>query len=333
MANALSQLAGLYTKENKIIDASDVHQNVFMDKICRMFAVLVTLDCVINDQGALKDHWVAYKRMVNAAEMDPEKYNTTKEKVALLRKLLLPIEKNILAGNIYGAIVSQNFDKNGINLADNARLGDEFGHYIKLKLSELETSVTTNPKVIPNSEERLEFVGFCGIYVLHNILYFNNDKKLLSRILELCKKLPAIPLYGNTMWFPEKFLLEHLPALAQNIDKKIWSSFSPNRQNFLHIKSSSAPQDVKQFHLQLNGWMMKMEGALSRQVKSLTLDHLQRVASLLLQGWEIADAIRANISTILNLHMKLFKVINSCRVNVSYLLFSVFKQILPPDNK
>ena len=127
-------------------------------------------------------------------------------------------------------------------------------------------------------------------------------KWLVKRVL--------VCLYGNVMWFPDQFLLEHLPVLSQTVDKKIWTSFSPNRQNYLQQKSSSAVQDIKQFHLQLNGWMMQVEEAFSRGVNNLTLDHLQRVASLLIQGLEIADNIRTNISTILNLHGKLSKVRN-----------------------
>ena len=147
-----------------------------------------------------------------------------------------------------------------------------------------------------------------NLYVLHNNLYFTADKKFLNKVLELWKKVSTISLYGNIMWFPEQFLLEHLPALAQTVDKRFWQSFSTNRQNFLQTKSLSALQDSKQFHSELNGWMIQMESSLTRQVNNLTLDHLQRVANLLLQGLLIADAIRNNVATILNLHGKLSKV-------------------------
>ena len=62
------------------------------------------------------------------------------------------------------------------------------------------------------------------------------------------------------------------------------------------------------YNIASNGWIMQMEEALTRRVNNLTLDHLQRVASLLLQGMDIADNIRNTVSTILNLHGKLSKV-------------------------
>lgn len=110
------------------------------------------------------------------------------------------------------------------------------------------------------------------------------------------------------MWFPEQFLLEHLPVLSQTVDKKVWSVFSPNRQAYLQNKSSSATNDIKQFHLQLNSWMMNLEEAFTRGINNLSLDHLQKVSDLLIQGVDIADNIRNNVSTILNLHGKLSKV-------------------------
>ena len=305
--NALSQLSALYNKDKRIINTSDIHQNVFLDKICNLFAVLITLDSVIHNQGTLKEHWSTYKRVINAANMDPEKYNTEKEKMQKVRKLLAPTDKIVMNSHIFRSSVLQGLDRNGIKITDNTILGDEFIYYLKSKLTELEEATT---KGTPNQDDMLKFVGFCAFFVLHTTVYFNTDKKVVSKMLDLCKKLPSISLYGNVMWFPEQFLLEHLPALAQNVDKKIWSSFSPNRQNYLQTKSSSAIQDIKQYHLQLNGWMMQMEEALTRRVNNLTLDHLQRVATLLLQGLEIADPIRVSVSTILNLHGKLSKVAN-----------------------
>jgi WASH complex subunit 7 len=243
--------------------------------------------------------------------MDTEKYNTAKDKIGLLKKLLGTTDKTVLNGHIFRLSVSQNFDKNGSKISDNSCLGDEFNYYLKSKLLEIESATLRGT---PTPENMLKFVGFCGFNVLHNNFYFNTDKKLVSRILEVCKKLPSICLYGNVMWFPEQFLLEHLPVLSQNVDKRVWTSFSPNRQNYLQLKSSSAAQDIKQFHLQLNGWMMQVEEVFTRGVNNLTLDHLQQVATLLLQGLEIADTIRTNISTILNLHGKLSKVIKDLRI-------------------
>ena len=305
MFNGLSQLAALYSKAKKILDVSDVHQNVFMDKLSELLTMLITLDGIVFNQSSLKDHWSSYKRIINLAEMDPTKYKTSKKRLAILKNLLESTDNMVLTGSMFRSCVSHCFDRSGVKIADNSSLGDEFSHYIRSTLSDMEGLVSRGDT---NPSEMLKFVGLCGIFVFHNNFHFNTDKKLVSRIMEVCKKLPSIGLYSNLMWFPDQFLLEHLPALTQLTDKKIWSSFSPNRQNYLQLKSSSAAQDIKQFHLQLNGWIMQMEEALTRRVNNLTLDHLQRVASLLLQGLDIANTIRSTVSTILNLHGKLSKV-------------------------
>ena len=308
VANAISQLAGLYKNERKILEISDVHQNVFLDSLGKLFATLITLDDIIYNQSTLKDHWAAYKRILNTVQIDPKKFHVEKEKVNLLKKLLAPTEKQVLEGNIFKLCISQVFERNESKVTYSTSLGDEFGLYLKTAVNDLEISLSTNSRGNLDREQRFKLIGVCGLYVLYNNLCFTVDKKLFNKVVELCKKVSTICLHGNIMWFPEQFLLEHLPALAQTVDKKIWQSFSANRQNFLQTKSLSALQDSKQFHNQLNSWMMQMESSLTRQVNNLTLDHLQGVANLLLQGLKIADTIRYNVSTILNLHGKLSKV-------------------------
>ena len=65
----------------------------------------------------------------------------------------------------------------------------------------------------PSGEDnRVRFVGLCGLYVFLIKLFPKADKRLSNRMLELCKKIPSVTLFGSVMWFPEQFLQEHLPS-------------------------------------------------------------------------------------------------------------------------
>ena len=101
----MAQLSALYTNSSEspvpIIDVSDVHQNVFLDSLGKLFATLITLDNIIGNQTTLRDHWAAYKRVIKAAQFDPGKFGLEKEKVVLLRKLLAPTEAGVLDGNLF----------------------------------------------------------------------------------------------------------------------------------------------------------------------------------------------------------------------------------------
>ena len=113
-----------------------------MDSLCKLFVTLITLDSIVINQGSLSDHWSTYKRVINAAEMDPSKYNSSKEKISLLRKLLAPTDNKVLNGHIFRSAVSQSFNKNGVKITDNTSLGDEFLHYLKAKLVEIEAATS-----------------------------------------------------------------------------------------------------------------------------------------------------------------------------------------------
>ena len=65
----------------------------------------------------------------------------------------------------------------------------------------------------PSGEDnRVRFVGLCGLYVFFIKLFPKTDKRLSNRMLELCKKIPSVTLFGSVMWFPEQFLQEPLPS-------------------------------------------------------------------------------------------------------------------------
>ena len=198
-----------------ILDMTEIHQHAFLDHLGKLFKALITLDEILNNQTTLRDHWVAYKRVIRTAQMDPGRFKVEKEKLSLLKKLLRPTERKVLEANIFQLSVGQSFgqNSNGLKIANNTGLGDVFYHYLKSSMSEIEAELKNNSQGYAGGDDKL--VGLCGIYVLHNNLYFTTEKKFFSRLLELCKKFPAISLHGNVMWFSEQFLLRHMPSLSQ----------------------------------------------------------------------------------------------------------------------
>ena len=82
-------------------------------------------------------------------------------------------------------------------------------------VSAMEASFTESST--PSGEDnRVRFVGLCGLYVFLIKLFPKTDKRLSNRMLELCKKIPSVTLFGSVMWFPEQFLQEHLPSSDQS---------------------------------------------------------------------------------------------------------------------
>ncbi len=117
---------------------------------------------------------------------------------------------------------------------------------------------------------RLKLVSLVCLITLHNNLFHSLDKKFINRFWELCKKVkkvvkkrpknptafsfsqvPGVTLYGTVMWFPEQFVMAHLPAVAKIMEKKLVQTLASNRHTFLQNRATSSTLDTKQLHHQV----------------------------------------------------------------------------------
>ena len=64
-------------------------------------------------------------------------------------------------------------------------------------------------------------------------------------------QVPGITLHGTVMWFPEQFIMAHLPAVAKVMDKKLVQTLASNRHAFLQSKAANTTSDTKQLHHQV----------------------------------------------------------------------------------
>ena len=132
----------------------------------------------------------------------------------------------------------------------------------KEMIGEIETTVGQNST--PSGEDnRIKFVGLCGLFVLYNTLFLKTDPKLFrrysrhhyslqpaycddatfkQRMFELCKKVPNVTLFGSVLWFPDQFLYEHLPVMMQNVDKKQMHVIGSSRHQALQSNAQSCIQ-------------------------------------------------------------------------------------------
>lgn len=123
---------------------------------------------------------------------------------------------------------------------------------------------------------RLKLVGLLCLITLHTNLFHSLDKKLVNRIWELCKKVPGITLHGNVMWFPEQFIMAHLPSVAKMMDKKLVQTLASNRHTFLQSSAQSSHMETKQLHHQALSFfaVVVMAAAYSKTYVSVLVEWL-----------------------------------------------------------
>ncbi|XP_016078665.1 PREDICTED: WASH complex subunit 7 isoform X3 [Miniopterus natalensis] len=264
--NVVHQLAALYISNKgapKIIETTGVHFQTMYEHLGELLTVLLTLDEIIDNHITLKDHWTMYKRLLKSVHHNPSKFGIQEEKLKPFEKFLLKLEGQLLDGMIFQACIEQQFDSlnGGVSVSKNNTFAEEFAHSIRSIFANVEARLGEPSEI----DQREKYVGTCGLFVLHFQIFRTIDKKFYKSLLDICKKVPAITLTANIIWFPDNFLIQKIPAAAKLLDRKSLQAIKIHRDTFLQQKAQSLTKDVQSYYVFVSSWMMKMESLLSKE--------------------------------------------------------------------
>ncbi|XP_039617760.1 WASH complex subunit 4 [Polypterus senegalus] len=329
VVNVVQQLASLYCTNKtaiKIIESSGVHFQTVYEHLGELLSVLLTLDEIIENHSTLKDNWTMYKRLLKSVHHNPSKFAIREEKLKPFEKLLLKLEGQLMEGMIFQTCVEQQFDTpgNGITVSKNSAFAEEFSFNIRTIFTNVESKLGEPSEI----EQRDKYVGVCALFVLHFHIFRTVDKKFYKGLLDVCKKVPAVTLTANIIWFADTFLVAKVPAAAKLLDKKNLISIRTQRESFLHQKAQTLLKDVQSYYVFVTSWLMKMESILSAEQKSEKFaDHLSNRCSIFIQGILYAYGISTIIKTTMNLHMSLQKPMTKTSVKALCRLIELLKAV------
>ncbi|UYV81128.1 KIAA1033 [Cordylochernes scorpioides] len=310
--NVVHQLSSLYSRTQPTINMADVHLETVFRYLGDLLTVLVTLDEIVDSQTALREHWTLYRRMVKSIHHNPSKFGLTTDQLLPLEKVLARLESQLLEGRIFQGCVDQQFDDEDAYVSKNSFFAEEFGLNIRNHFASIELKLGEGNEF--NSRTRL--VGIAALYVLDYHLFRTAEKKFFKSLWDTYKKVPAVPLVGNLLFFMDQFLLMQLPHVARTVDRKAQEAVKLHRLNFLSQRSQTLARDVQTIYLQVSAWMVKMDSDLYDTGR----DDISRKCSLFIQGLKMAWAISHQLRTIMNLHAVLSKpmvksaVLSCCRL-------------------
>ncbi|XP_070557659.1 WASH complex subunit 4-like isoform X2 [Ptychodera flava] len=314
IVHQLSSLYGQPREGAPIIDVSQVHFQTVYEHLGELLTVLITLDEIIVNHATLKDHWILYKRMLKSVRHNPSTFGIQEDKLRPFEKLLMRLEGQLFDGMILQNCIEQNFDDT-VFVSKNAAFAEEFAFNIRSIFSYIEPRLGENNE----TDQRLKYVGLCALYVLQFQIFRVIDKKQFKMLWDVYKKIPAINLIGNIMWFADDFLMLRLsPHISKVLDKKSLQAAQQQRLTFLQQKSQSLVRDVQQLHMLVSSWMVKIESNLSKG-KTL-VQELNNRCTLFIQGLMYAYNISHLIRTVMNLHVTMNRpmtrtaVLSMCRL-------------------
>ncbi|XP_069694005.1 WASH complex subunit 4 isoform X2 [Periplaneta americana] len=322
----VEQLAALYTTSKdapRVINATGVHFQDVFDHLGDILVMLITLDEMLSNHSTLHEHWIVYKRTVKSVHHDPSKFGVDCEKLKNFERLLLEIENHLLSGKVLQKMVEKSFDGAKGFISKNVSLAEEFNSFLKNAITDLEMKAVEQL----DSDHLILWVKLSALYVLNFNLFGVVDKKLFKQLWDLNKKIPAVTLVGNVLWFPEQFLLAHLTHMAKLIDKKTQQAVQSRRQAFLQQKAQNLPRECQTLNLQICSWMVQMETTFERDSTILKLEDLNNRCDLFLQGVAYASEINRLLKTMTNLHVTLAKPMTKTAVLALCKLIELLKGI------
>ncbi|KAG2459915.1 WASC4 protein, partial [Polypterus senegalus] len=205
--------------------------------------------------------------------------------------------------------VEQQFDTpgNGITVSKNSAFAEEFSFNIRTIFTNVESKLGEPSEI----EQRDKYVGVCALFVLHFHIFRTVDKKFYKGLLDVCKKVPAVTLTANIIWFADTFLVAKVPAAAKLLDKKNLISIRTQRESFLHQKAQTL---LKPRNRRSSGFI-----PMTRQAAN----------------WGIlyAYGISTIIKTTMNLHMSLQKPMTKTSVKALCRLIELLKKRVISDKK
>ncbi|XP_023613031.1 WASH complex subunit 4 isoform X5 [Myotis lucifugus] len=327
--NVVHQLAVLYINNKvapKIIETTGVHFQTMYEHLGELLTVLLTLDEIIDNHITLKDHWTMYKRLLKSVHHNPSKFGIQEEKLKPFEKFLLKLEGQLLDGMIFQACIEQQFDSlnGGVSVSKNSTFAEEFAHSIRSIFANVEARLGEPSEI----DQRDKYVGICGLFVLHFQIFRTIDKKFYKSLLDICKKVPAITLTANIIWFPDNFLIQKIPAAAKLLDRKSLQAIKIHRDTFLQQKAQSLTKDVQSYYVFVSSWMMKMESILSKEQRmDKFAEDLTSRCNVFIQGFLYAYSISNIIKTTMNLYMSMQKPMTKTSVKALCRLVELLKAI------
>ncbi|KYO36435.1 WASH complex subunit 4 [Alligator mississippiensis] len=327
--NVVHQLAVLYTSNKnapKIIETSGVHFQTLYEHLGELLTVLITLDEIIDNHATLKDHWTMYKRLLKSVHHNPSKFGIQEDKLKPFEKLLLKLEGQLLDGMIFQACIEQQFDSlnGGVSVSKNSTFAEEFAHSIHTIFANVEAKLGEPSEI----DQRDKYIGICGLFVLHFQIFRTVDKKFYKSLLDVCKKVPAVTLTANIIWFADNFLIQKMPAAAKLLDKKSIHAIKTQRESFLQQKAQLLTKEMQSYYVFVSSWMTKMESILSREQRmDKFAEDLSSRCSVFIQGFLYAYSLSTIIKTTMNLYMSMQKPMTKTSVKALCRLVELLKAI------
>ena len=253
--------------------------------------MLMILDSAMT-HSIMQTHWMDYKRMIKALRNEPEKFQSNLENVRNLEKILLKLEAVVVNGKMFENVINAKIDVG------------------KLLLEELSNFVRNFSIDVDREASNDKYLMLVGLSALSRKLSGQVDKKLVSKLWDIIRKLPALSCASpaGVVWTPEKFFQHFLSQSAENQtnqEKKMEGSVETYRRTWFSTRLGSLSTEVKTLTTNISSWIIKIRSRMGQDTSNIQLPELGETTMMILSGVELAKAARNILNSCINFYCKL----------------------------
>ena len=328
VGHVILQLEALFCSNNsqtsnpneEAIDVRGVRFDTIYEGLGNLCVCIINLDQVMSSQVTLKKDLISYKRIMDLALNDPNRFGLNSEKSGNRIKILYQVcgllERHVIdsfdddSTNISASSNQRSFFSKVLQSILNASrsnditrssiICDHFASFIRTNLAQLDAAVPGSPSTTNLTKKWMSLSSLLIVYIW---LFKKDDKKLLKSFLDTQKKLGlmVVHLIGEVSLLPEKFLFSKIPKGM--FDKKMSDAFASTRNEY--FKNTSLPEKVSQFHKQVYSWIMSLESAFDgRTDPSVSIVNTLSLQMKLLQdALSLSFSLSTTVKTHLYLHL------------------------------
>eukprot|EP01031_Cornospumella_fuschlensis_P033498 gene33498-40530_t len=322
--NLVQQLSGLTNQNDFLYRAvfNSTHLMCLYHSLANLLAVLISLDCIIQQNEVLLDSWNCYKSMIAYSRADPAAFGTTDEQIAVFERLLVSVDQTLMIGEIFKGCVEQNFEEleaeedgeltETLTIRQNTVfLEGELVHCMRMLVENCLPNIGTNNEL----NERSTLLGCLGLYALYRQLlpsHIAPDAKLHKLMWGIQKVLPCIIVGENSVLYVGEFIMQHAPLDAKKLDPPVPDAY---RKTYIQQFDAALGQRTQALTAQCKAWMVLAESRLqaclaqevvqSDKVTLSTLQVLDVYASIFLKGLSLIKRTAHLAKSALVLHSNL----------------------------
>jgi WASH complex subunit 7 len=307
--NVVQQLANLLKAKEQLykVTFQSTHMTTVFIALGELLSVLISLDCIVQQNDVLQEAWSHYKTMISYARADPASFSTDEVGVSKFERLLVSIDQSVMIGEIFKGCIEQNFEtiieddrEVHVSVRANQIFTTELLFCLKNSLENALNIIGTGAELF----ERNDVMNSMALFALYRLLLPANippDPKLYKQLWSVQKLVPTVVICDKVVWNVGEFLQTHAPFDLKKPDPANPAAY---RRTYIQQFDQTFSQRTSMLVSQCSAWMVLAESRIQPSFRHE--DNVDQVldvrSSILLKGLSLANRARYLAQSCLVMH-------------------------------